>query len=447
MRSQKSRQPRAGGRRLGVAALALGLASFGACDSLLEVEIPGDLTESETLVPANARMLVLSSIAEFECGVVDFAVTTGGMEDSYIAGTGWGPFRGSYDRTIINVDTNLCGRIIASPSTTNGYMNMQRSRVLGVTVYDKIKEWGPQQVSGAEGLLATAATYVGFNLAFFGDSFCSMAVDQGPLMTPTQTRRMAEEWFTNALGHAQAAGAPVTSLVTPSFNVATAARVGRARVRLALGDLDGAAADAALVPPGFIAYATRGTENEQRRNSLVKTMTEDRSVTIHPEMRNLTISADGRTTQGDGVPDPRVPVTGPSGTTQNSNIPLWIQRKYTAHNSPVPVAKWSEAQYILAEVAVKKGQTATAVNHINAVRDSYNLPRYQGGTAAEIQQQIIQERRREFFFEGRFHGDMIRYGIPFPMGTRTSPVTGLVYGNASCFLMPVAEYNNNPNLR
>jgi len=446
MRKHTCRQPRsAAGGRLGIVVLALGLVSFGACDSLLEVDIPGELTESDTLVPENARMLVLSSIAEFECGVTDFSVLTGGIEESYIAGTGWGPFRGSYDRTIINVDAILCGTITASPSTTSGYMNMQRSRNLAVTTYDLIKEWGASRVQGAEGLMATAATIVGFNLAYFGDSFCSMAIDRGPLMTPAQTHRLSEEWFTKALVHAQAAGGPVTSVSTN--NVGMMARVGRARVRLALGDLDGAAADAALVTPGFIAVATRGLENEQRRNSLVKTMTEDRSVSITPEMRNLTISADGRTTQGDGVPDPRVPVTGPSGTTQNSNIPLWIQTKYRSHASPVPVAKWSEAQYILAEVAVRKGQTAAAVNHINAVRDSYNLPRYQGTTVAEITQQIIQERRREFFFEGRYHGDMIRYGIPFPMGTRVSPVTNQVYGNASCFLMPTAEYNTNPNLQ
>jgi starch-binding outer membrane protein, SusD/RagB family len=425
--------------------LAFGFAVFGfaACDGLLEVELPGDLTSDETLVPRNAGMLVLSAIAEFECALDDFVVTTGGMEFSYWAGTGWGPFRGSDDHTIINVGTALCGTVFTG--TGNGYMNMQRSRVLAETAYDHIVEWGPTLVDDYEGLLATAATTIGFNLAFFGDSFCEMALDRGALITPEQVHTLAEEWFTKAIQHADAAGAPVSSVATD--DVGTMARLGRARARLALDDLEGAAADAAMIPEGYLAVATRSGDTDQRRNSIVQRMTEDRAVTVHEQMRDLTISADGRTTQRDGVPDPRVPVEETDGTTQNSNIPLWIQTKYASHSDPVPIAKWQEAQYILAEVAARNGDAGTAAGHINDVRDFYGLPMYPGGTAAEVMSQIIEERRREFFFEGRYHGDKIRYGIPFPMGQMTNPITGLVYGTASCFLMPTDEYNSNPNLQ
>ena len=75
---------------------------------------------------------------------------------------------------------------------------------------------------------------------------------------------------------------------------------------------------------------------------------------------------------------------------------------------------------------------------------------YAGGTAAEVKAQIIEERRREFFLEGRRFGDVIRYnlsvvpapGTPFKNGGTYGPGTGIQI----CFPLPDVERNNNPNI-
>jgi len=426
-------------RAAGALTMVLAIAGLSACDSLLEVDLPGDLTREGLDNPRNASLLVTSTIANFECGMADWVVTTGGLERSYRSGTGWNPFLPSDAGTLINIGTTLCGTVFTG--TSNGYTNMQQSRVLGELVYGKLTdEW--TQVANRESLLATAATYVGANLAIFGESFCRMTLDEGPELSPAQVRQLSEEWLTRAIGHAQAVGTPIQSFGTD--NVGLLARQLRARVRLASGNYQGAASDAEMIPHGFLAEVTRSNDTDQRRNPVVQRLFGDRAGTVHETMRNLTVAPDGRTTQDDGVPDPRVPVEFTGGTTQNANIPLWTTSKYTSVSDPIPFAKWQEAQLILAEVAVQGADAGKARQHLNNVRDFYELPHVQTTDLQELMDQIIDDRRREFFLEGRHHGDMIRYGIPFQSGTH--PLLGIVYGDHECFDIPIAEINSNPNV-
>src|SRR5690606_39317539 len=74
----------------------------------------------------------------------------------------------------------------------------------------------------------------------------------------------------------------------------------------------------------------------------------------------------------------------------------WIQQKYLAYDSPIPIARYEEAQLILAEA--RGGQDA--VDIINALRAPHGIPDYTGPTdAASIRNLIIEERRRELFVE------------------------------------------------
>jgi hypothetical protein len=115
---------------------------------------------------------------------------------------------------------------------------------------------------------------------------------------------------------------------------------------------------------------------------------------------------------------------------QDGLTPLWIQKKYTALDSPLPVATWDEAQLILAEA-----DPASTVTAINAVRAKYNLPAYTGtGTLSDIQE----ERRRTLFLDGHRIGDMLRYAIPFASGKNQK---GVPYGNLTCLPLPSSETN------
>jgi hypothetical protein len=117
---------------------------------------------------------------------------------------------------------------------------------------------------------------------------------------------------------------------------------------------------------------------------------------------------------------------------QDALTPLWVQTKYPAVDSPMPIATWDEAQLIIAEA--EGGQSA--VDAINRLRRKYNLPQYAGGTAAEIGAQIVEERRRTLFLDGHSIGDHLRLKIPFATGLNHK---GVRYGNATCLPLPLAE--------
>src|SRR6185503_13772571 len=100
-----------------------------------------------------------------------------------------------------------------------------------------------------------------------------------------------------------------------------------------------------------------------------------------------------------------------------------------------------------AEADVEANNVAGAVAGVNKLRTKASLPAYAGGTQAEVRAQVIEERRRELFLEGRRLADIIRFNIPqSPAAGTPSPAKGGVYGNQLCFPLPDVERNNNPTL-
>jgi len=89
-------------------------------------------------------------------------------------------------------------------------------------------------------------------------------------------------------------------------------------------------------------------------------------MTVHPSFYNLTVDAQGRTTQDDGMPDPRVVVKDMGFKGVDGVTPSWFPiNKHSAENSPTRMASWAEARL---------GQVA--VDRINALRDLHDLPHY-----------------------------------------------------------------------
>ena len=85
--------------------------------------------------------------------------------------------------------------------------------------------------------------------------------------------------------------------------------------------------------------------------------------------------------------------------------------KYPGLDADLPASRWQEARLILAEANLLAGNQQEAVNQINLVRADWNLPPFAGTTTAEIQEQIIYERRLEFMIEGRRLQDHRYYDI------------------------------------
>ena len=125
---------------------------------------------------------------------------------------------------------------------------------------------------------------------------------------------------------------------------------------------------------------------------------------------------------------------------------VWATTKYTSLVDPIPIARWEEAQLIIAEVA--GGATALAI--IDALHAQAGLPSFSSTnpTATQITDHImLEERRRELFLESHHLYDMRRFDLPFlpPAGT-PYPDKGGFYGTATCFPLPDVERDNNPNL-
>lgn len=450
--------------------LAFAVGTFAACDGLLDVELPGQVTEPLLWTPDQAPLVVNSAIASLECSFSAFVSMEGGNnDDAFINVIAWTPWGSSAYRTAPT--TTSC-----FPAYNNGgwWSPLQAGRYMGEEAYRRIDEWPAADVLGnREQLLAQAAVYNGFAYEFLGTHFCEMAVDGGPLMSPDQTLAQAEEWLTTALGHIGTTGDfAIPDGVTPS--VKQLAHLLRARARYARGDNAGAAADAGQIEMGFMAWITRDAGGEQTRwNRIVASHNDQKFTSVRGPIehwtgpgdwpavipftgyQNLGVLPDGRavteaqypiTTDADptAVTDPRVPVV---FIGQFNNYPAWQQQKYTSVDDDIPLANWEEAWLLLARI--EGGQAA--VDRVNEIRTFHGLPLVtyvDPGNAAQIRNMIIEEERRSLFLEGRFYAKKIQEGLWFPraVGTNGYPHATYPYGGAVRMTMPTAEFDLNSNL-
>ncbi|MBI4521373.1 MAG: RagB/SusD family nutrient uptake outer membrane protein [Gemmatimonadetes bacterium] len=181
---------------------------------------------------------------------------------------------------------------------------------------------------------------------------------------------------------------------------------------------------------------TRSNAANTRQNKIYRQNGPDLAVSVDPKFWNVTWI---------GVADPRVKVTNVGIKGQDGLTPMWRQTKYTADNTPIRLASYVEARLVIAEV--EGGQTA--VDIINDLHRAAGIPLFASSNAEEIRQQVREERRREFFLEGKRMGDLRRYGggaFAAAAGGR-HPYTLDTYGGMECFPLPNVELLNNPNLR
>jgi hypothetical protein len=412
------------GRALAIAFLAV---SLGACntDELLKVTSPGTLDADKLNDPAQAALIVNGAVADFECAFGAF-ILVGGIvadefADSQLAAAGW-----PYDRRDADTDpgssygTAGCG----TNQVPGTYTPISVARFTADDAIRRLEEWTDQQVPNRATLIATAALYSGFSYTMLGMTQCEAAIDLSAAMTSQQLFAAAEAKFTKAIDVGTQANA--TTIVN-------AARVGRARVRLFQDKKAEAAADARLVPQGFVLSATASDVNTRRQNRVYSSNVFSRFYSIETQSRDLTTG---------GVPDPRARVVVSSQRGQDGTT-IYIQTKYTGFGSPMPVARWEEAQLIIAEAE----GGSSAINALNTLRTRAGVPTLSPAEQANLTQTIVEERRRELFVEGFRFYDMRRFNVPFlPTAGTPYPAKGGSYGSTRCFPIPNVERFNNPNL-
>jgi hypothetical protein len=416
MTSTKMTSPSRAARRMRAARAACLIPLLASCNGALDVVLPGRVQEAALDNPSLATTMVASAQGDFECAFSEYVHTTGLWANEYLNSSGgqevngWGARTPQYD-----AGTATCPTVSSNRGAFTTYLPLQIARNQADNALKRMDTFTDAQVPTRTVLLATAAAYSGYAHTLLAEAYCQMALNEGPLVTPAEVLAIAEQRFTRAIDLATAAN---------NATLLNLARVGRARVRLDLGNKTGAASDARLVAAGFVYNATYSSTTFRRNNTVVLNNNINFHESVAPAYRGLTVGT---------TPDPRVPVRNENRNGQDALTPLWTQQKYTTTASPIPIATWDEAQLIIAES--EGGQSA--VDAINRIRTKYNLPQYAaGGTAAQIQAQIVEERRRTLFLDGHAIGDHLRLQIPFLTGVNQK---GVRYGDLTCLPLPPSE--------
>lgn len=407
-----------GGVRSLLSAVAFLVILLPACDGLLDVDLPTRIPADELDNSAMGMTLVLSAQADFECAYANYVVATGLLTDELRNSTGWIAPRLWDQRLITANDVGSTGCTATGPGE---WRPLQTARVMAEFAYDRLSDWGDDEVTNRSSLMARAAALAGFSHVLLGEGFCEAAVDGGPLLSRDDMQDLARDWFSSALQHAQTAG---------DDEIRQMAAVGMARASLSLGDVNTAMQHAESIAEGFVWEATYSGATQRRRNRVHKDNHSERWVSVEAGFWNLEV---------DGVPDPRVPVDSAGVLAQDGITELWLQQKYPSESSGIPLASWEEAQLIIAEIA----GGSEGMDAINAVREFHDLPLVTQEPDDWIDL-VIEERRRTLFLTGHRMKDILRFErLDFP----SEPThKGVPRGTTTCLPLPQVERDNNPNL-
>jgi|SRR6185503_12000824 len=399
-------------------------------DRLLTVQAPNSVPSTVFDDPANAALMVNSIIGDFECAFGGFVtaegIATDELQDATITAANW-----QLDRR----DDGFTSGTYGTGSCTNGegiYTPLSTARFEADAAIKRLTGWTDGEVANRQSLVAQANLYGGFAYATLGMAMCQAAFDLSEPVDQKGMFALAEKRFSDAITAAQAANLT---------NVLNAAYVGRARVRLFQHNLTGAAADAQLVPKGFVFNATTDATTSRRFNHVFDRISTGGAMTVEAATRTLT-------TENNEI-DPRSATTKLTTKPSDGTSLMFIPNKFNAATVatgdaiPQPIARYEEAQLILAEAQ----GGAQAVSIINALRAAVSLKPYSGPTdATAITNLIIGERQRVLFVEGFRAFDIERFNIVLNPAPGSNYRFGGVYGNTVCLPLPDVERSANPNV-
>ena len=439
MRKMLGNQGRSGRiGRTGVATLTLALAiGVGACDSILEVTDP-DIVTPEALANeaglATLRAGALGDMAVALDGAASGHGATAGltvmsalMADEYDY-SGTFPTRREGDTRLVQ-NTN--------GTMNNIYSNLHRARAAASTATELGLEFG----AGGE-ILSELQSIVGFAYTIFAETFCagvpfSTARGSGELVfgEPLTTEEMfqtAGTWFDQAVSSGG------------SSDIASLAKVGKARALLGLGQVSAAASAVAGVPTDFVYNIEHSTNSRRQENGIyvMTTVRRQYSVAENKGINGINYrSAD----------DPRIQWDGGTDLGQDDRTLYFNQLKFTSSNAFVPLASGIEARLIEAEAAADAGQNPAVASIHDALRATVGLDPVDltGMSSDQLRAYSFRERAFWLFSTGHRQGDLRRlvkvYGEPietvFPWGPYFK---GGEYSSDVTFPVPESE-KNNPN--
>lgn len=436
-------QPGAARRsRRGVVLLgaAVVLSALMACDSLLNVSSPSRIPASSIENPQNSVLLASGAKADFDCALGAFIVVGGELTDEFEDATQTAS-RWVYDQRSVPSDASQ--RYASSGCESEGtYIPLNQARESADAVARMLNNASDADMPAGvnrDSLIAVMSAYAGYSRVLLGEMFCSAVISTlnpdgtityGTEITPAQMFASADSMFTNAIN------------LAPDATIRDLAYVGRARAQLDLGQYAAASTDAQQVPDGFLYQVDASTINVRRENRIwdESNLTSAAS-SVGPRYQHMMY---------DGVPDPRIQADSLNSPPTATGVIQWAQMKYPSGASPIPVARWAEAQLIIAEADARSGDATGAIAVIDTLHARAGIPAYSGSTNADsVLAAVIDERSRELWLEGQRLYDVIRNDLQIDPAAGSPYRNGGVYGPAGsqlCLKLPDNERQNNPNL-
>ena len=421
-------------RRVAGALLALSLVSPAACNNLLDVETSGRLPAEALNDPALIPNLAAGAMQSLQCGVMAFAATAGMLSGEYWSGNGFVNNHVWEWRSVVEIEGNPGSCNVGRNTTSMGfYTPLQQARFQLDDTFDRAEAATDADVPNRDLILTQMRAYAGYAYLLLGEGMCQMTVDGGPAMSQAEVFAIAEQRFTDAITRASAitGSAEATSLLNMAL-------VGRARTRLDLNNLTGAADDAIKVPANFARVAEFSEAAQARENRYYNLTVRNDYLSVAPEYVGLTVDS----APGKPMPDPRVKVQDMNRNANDQVTHMYRQLKFTTSSSSLNIASWAEAQLIYAE-AVGGQAGLDAVNRVRAANSpkiaAISGPAPTGDAWRDL---VLEERRRQLFSEGQRYVDMLRFDLPFQSGVNRK---GQTYSDLTCVPLPRIETQNNPN--
>lgn len=413
------------GRHGGLSALAacvvmiVGLAA--GCGNLLDVEDNIDEVGEEALEGPGAFSARLAGTQSDFAAAFDNTVSWGGLFTDELVWGGSTRERQKADLRQVDSSNSFVANELWTPLQTAAKTSKDLANDIADGKFPGQAPAGPDSEAHAR-----TSLLAGYSRTLLADLFCTTAFDgTGPELTAQETYALAEEFFTRAIQASQA-----------SPDTRAAALVGRARVRLQMGDESGAAADAEDVPDGFEFFTDYSSGSDREENGVFSLTWANRSWSVGPRYREMTVD-------DTDTPDPRVEVFDTGARSFNGGVEQWNPEKYSTRDAPIRLASWFEAQYILAEI--RGGDEARDI--INEIRSRHGIDEEfdPAGTASEteILEKILDERSRTLFLEALRTPDLRRFLQKFGIDRFPS---GPGFGDQTCFPLPDLERNNNPDI-
>lgn len=429
--------------RIAIPAAALAILIPAACDTLsnpLEVEPASRIPAVALEVPANAQLLSNGAVGDFECAFNAYNQVGASIGEEFIYALQTAS-RAPYDRrtTHPSNDTDYATNSCDSPTGEVGvYTPLQTARQSNENLLALLKTWSDADVAAGTGapnrtnLMAIAAAYAGYSYVLLGEGFCTMAISSVNLDKTLTYGGEIQRDSVFKLGIARLTEAITLATAANNSSIRTMAILGRARAKLNIADYAGAKADAQQVPRGYVRLITASAVASNRVNRVAA----ENSATV----RTFSIGVPYR-----NLRDSRVPVFPSTFPPSPTRVVHFFQTKYPTTATPLPLARFEEAQLIIAEADIRANSLATALPIINASRARGGQPTpFTGVTQASYMAELIDQRRRELFLETHHLGDLIRYNVPLNPPAGTPYHFGGTYGTQRCLPLPAAERLNNP---